>query len=324
MTNVNETVTSHRYRRTAGALPWRVGPHGDAEVLLVHRRRQQDWTIAKGRTDPGESLSQCAQREFAEETGMACRLDNEIATFEYRDSKDRPRLVRYWSAQITTGAFIANDEIDKAQWFDIPTGLSALGESRERSALASLASSLLAEKRVAAATAKPRAILLTRCAAAVHRYDWPGEDGSRPLTAEGVSAARALTLVHDLFQLDHAFTAPSLRCRATIAPVALRAGLLARSTNALADGQVSDAWAFLNQLRGRGAVVSTHEDVIVGVLQRLAAEDGTDIDERIGCRRGAVWVLTADSNRRFTTARYLPIASRAVEAASVASAARTA
>jgi 8-oxo-dGTP pyrophosphatase MutT (NUDIX family) len=39
-------------------------------VVLVHRRRYEDWTFPKGKAHPGESDEECALREVEEETGL--------------------------------------------------------------------------------------------------------------------------------------------------------------------------------------------------------------------------------------------------------------
>ncbi len=64
-------------RRSAGLLAYRPTPAG-AEFLLAHPggpfwRRRDDgaWSIPKGLIDPAEDELAAAQREFAEETGLA-------------------------------------------------------------------------------------------------------------------------------------------------------------------------------------------------------------------------------------------------------------
>ena len=43
----------------------------DGQVALVHRPRYDDWTLPKGKLDPGESFEEAALREVEEETGLA-------------------------------------------------------------------------------------------------------------------------------------------------------------------------------------------------------------------------------------------------------------
>ena len=72
--------------RAAGGVVLRDGPSG-REVLLVHRRRYDDWTLPKGKCEPGETDEDCALREVEEETGFACELDDELPSTEYVDAQ---------------------------------------------------------------------------------------------------------------------------------------------------------------------------------------------------------------------------------------------
>ena len=52
----------------------REDPLRGTEVVLVHRREYNDWSLPKGKLDNGESMPACAVREVAEETGITIRL----------------------------------------------------------------------------------------------------------------------------------------------------------------------------------------------------------------------------------------------------------
>jgi 8-oxo-dGTP pyrophosphatase MutT (NUDIX family) len=98
--------------RAAGGLVVR-----DGDVLLVHRPAYDDWTFPKGKADEHESDEDCALREVAEETGLRCRLDRELAATEYVDSRGRPKRVRWWRmTPVRDDGFTANDEIDVLRW----------------------------------------------------------------------------------------------------------------------------------------------------------------------------------------------------------------
>ena len=56
--------------RAAGGAVLRAGPGRQVEVLLVHRPGHRDWTLPKGKVEPGESDEDCALREVAEETRL--------------------------------------------------------------------------------------------------------------------------------------------------------------------------------------------------------------------------------------------------------------
>jgi 8-oxo-dGTP diphosphatase len=89
----------------------------DGRVALVHRPRYDDWSLPKGKLDPGESFEEAALREVEEETGMRCRLLDELDPVEYRDNKGRQKLVRYWRMAVEQDpGFIPNDEVDELRW----------------------------------------------------------------------------------------------------------------------------------------------------------------------------------------------------------------
>ena len=104
----------------AGGVVVRDGDAG-TEVCVVHRPRYDDWTFPKGKLDPGESFEDAALREVAEETGLRCTLEAELPSTEYRDTKDRPKIVRYWQMEVDEDpGFVPNDEVDELRW--LPMG----------------------------------------------------------------------------------------------------------------------------------------------------------------------------------------------------------
>ena len=59
----------------------------DGRVLLVHRPRYDDWSLPKGKLDPGESFEEAALREVEEETGLRCRLGRELPVDRIRGER---------------------------------------------------------------------------------------------------------------------------------------------------------------------------------------------------------------------------------------------
>jgi 8-oxo-dGTP pyrophosphatase MutT (NUDIX family) len=89
----------------------------DGDVLLVHRPKYDDWTFPKGKAEADESDEDCALREVAEETGLRCRLGDELPSTEYVDGRGRPKRVRWWRMDaVADDGFSPNDEVDELRW----------------------------------------------------------------------------------------------------------------------------------------------------------------------------------------------------------------
>ena len=101
--------------KAAGGVVWRRGP-GGVEVAVAHRPRYDDWSLPKGKLDPGESWEDAALREVEEEIGVRCALGRELSPVFYEDRKGRQKVVRYWLMQPQGGEFAPNDEVDEVRW----------------------------------------------------------------------------------------------------------------------------------------------------------------------------------------------------------------
>jgi 8-oxo-dGTP diphosphatase len=88
----------------------------DGRIAVVHRPRYDDWSLPKGKLDPGETWEEAALREVREETGLECELGEELSSTRYHDRKGRSKLVRYWLMDPVAGEFGPNDEVDELRW----------------------------------------------------------------------------------------------------------------------------------------------------------------------------------------------------------------
>ena len=103
--------------RAAGGVLTRPGD-GGLEIAVIHRPKYSDWTLPKGKLDPGENFEQAALREVEEETGMRAELGRELSPVSYRDRKGRSKVVRYWLMGALDGEFQPGSEVDEVRWLD--------------------------------------------------------------------------------------------------------------------------------------------------------------------------------------------------------------
>ena len=191
------TSAGNEHRPAAGTVLWRTDSLGDQlEVALVHRPRYDDWSLPKGKLEPGETLPACAARETVEETGFQAVLGRLIGVVD-RELTSGARagarkVVTYYAGQAVAGDFHPNDEVDELRWLRPQDAARHLTYQADRDVLAAFT-------RLPAAT---RTVLLVRHAKAGNRANWPAADDLRPLSRSGQTQADALAAVLPLFGAD--------------------------------------------------------------------------------------------------------------------------
>ena len=129
-------MSSNPTVRAAGGIVLRCTPGGDWQVLLVHRPRYDDWSLPKGKAEPGESDEETACREVQEETGYQCALGEEVASHRYVDRRGRDKQVRYWRMTVAReGAWAPNHEVDEIRWCTAAEASSLLTYARDQAVL---------------------------------------------------------------------------------------------------------------------------------------------------------------------------------------------
>jgi 8-oxo-(d)GTP phosphatase len=291
---------------TYGALPWRIGKKGALEVLLIHRPAHGDWSIPKGKADPGETGRECAEREVWEETGLRCHVGAELPSIRYEDSRHRIKTIRYWAAAAGSGRFTPNAEVDAVRWLPLPAALRTVTEPRDRPAIIALGSRLQLELGVRPAARREKMLLLVRGADMTKRDEWDPAAGGRPLAPGGEQAARSLASLGALFDIERIVSAPSIRCVETVAELARRESLEVERSAHLAGGSLAATLDLVAGTRGTGTVLCTHEGVMADVLAHLIQHDRTVLTKRFRVRKGSAWVVTGDRTR-YHSAYYLPL-----------------
>ena len=121
--------------RAAGGLVCRPGPAGLVEVAIIHRPEYDDWSLPKGKLEPGEGAEEAALREVEEETGLRCRLGESIGCTAYIDKRGRPKTVCYWAMVVQSGRFAPGQEVDQLRWLTVDEAVELLTYEHDRELL---------------------------------------------------------------------------------------------------------------------------------------------------------------------------------------------
>jgi 8-oxo-(d)GTP phosphatase len=212
-----------------GGVVWR--PAGEAiEVAVVHRPKYDDWSLPKGKLDPGEHVLEAAVREVGEETGLAVGVGRRSLSTDY-PVPEGIKHVDYWLMECVGGTFVPNREVDELRWLPFPAAADLLSHSHDRTVLDD-----------AARTDIPRGptLLLVRHATAGSKKDFDGPDELRPLDSRGRQQARRLSEVLPVFLPRDLLSADRVRCRETLEPLAERTGLSIHPAPELGEEEFAD------------------------------------------------------------------------------------
>jgi 8-oxo-dGTP pyrophosphatase MutT (NUDIX family) len=117
--------------RAGGGVVWRRRDDGGLEIVLVHRPQYDDWSLPKGKVDPGETDEEAALREVEEETGLKTTLGRELPSTRYKDRFGRDKVVRYWVMPVQSGEVGARHEVDDARWVPVEEAKKMLSYGRD-------------------------------------------------------------------------------------------------------------------------------------------------------------------------------------------------
>ena len=108
----------------------------DGRIAVIHRPRYDDWSLPKGKLDPGESFEDAARREVEEETGVRARIVGELDPARYVDNKGRDKLVRWYRMDVVdAGPFAAGAEIDELRWLPADEARALVSYDHDRALL---------------------------------------------------------------------------------------------------------------------------------------------------------------------------------------------
>lgn len=294
--------------RAAGGVLWRPGASGP-EVALVHRLRYDDWSLPKGKREPGEDVLETAVREIAEETGVAVILGRRLRSTSYQ-SAGRPKVVDYWAVRPATAGpqatFIPNDEVDRVDWLPVPAARARLSYPHDADVLNDFASG----------PADTIPCILLRHAKAWSKNAWSGDDLLRPLDARGLRDAEVLARLLGCFAPGRVLSSPAQRCLATVRPYAERAGVAIEIEPAFA---VSRAGAEPPDVMGSArrrieelvddavpTVVCAHGENVPALLDWACGRLGSKTPDAPPLAKGGFWVLHIGGGAVLSAERHDP------------------
>jgi 8-oxo-(d)GTP phosphatase len=278
--------------RAAGAVVWRPGyRESTVEIAVIHRPRYDDWSLPKGKTDPGETEPLTAVREVFEETGHRVHLGWRIATVRY-PIEQGTKKVRYWSACSVGGTFTPNSEVDNLVWLSTPAALKKLSYVHDRKVL----------RRFAKHPADTQTVLVVRHGSAGSKARFAGDDAKRPLDKKGRAQAEALIGQLFAFGPTDVYAADRVRCHQTVEPLAEELSVTICNEPTLTEEAYAEnperGRRRILQIAGfnRTPVICTQGKVIPDLISWWCDRDGVRPDTSRN-RKGSTWVLSLSGGR---------------------------
>lgn len=270
--------------RAAGGVLWRL-VDGEVRVALVHRPKYDDWSLPKGKLDPGEPAVLGAVREVWEETGFRAVPGRRLGESRYRvlaGGREADKTVRWWAMRATGGDFEPGAEVDQLRWASLQSALARVSAGYDCAPLLAFA----------ATPAETTSVLLVRHASAGDRDTWAGTDDERPLDPTGKEQAEALAPLLAAYAPQRVLSAPLTRCVDTVAPLAALLGRDVEPAVAAREDQNGSGAGRLVQLlaalgeAGQGAVLCSQGGAIPAAVEALTGRPD------VAARKGSVWALS--------------------------------
>lgn len=274
----------------AGAVLWRPGSvdadDNDVEIAVIHRPRYDDWSLPKGKVDPGETAPVAAVREVHEETGQHAVLGRRLDLVSYPIDQG-VKKVYYWAARAIGGEFVPGNEVDRLLWLPLAEAMQRLDYTQDRKVL----------RRFNKRPADTKTVLVVRHGTAGRKSRFRGDDAMRPLDKRGRAQAEALVPQLLAFGASEVYAADRVRCHQTVEPLAEDLGVPVQNEPTLTE----EAYA-KNAKRGRHRlldiaeqkgtpVVCTQGKVIPDLIAWWCERDGVRPDKSRN-HKGSTWVLS--------------------------------
>jgi len=111
--------------QAAGGIVWKK-EKPDNKIALVHRHKHNDWSLPKGKVDPGETWEEAALREVLEETGCVGKIKKYAGSISYL-LNGKPKVVMFWHMDIKAEKpEEMNGEVDEIRWVTLAEAAALL------------------------------------------------------------------------------------------------------------------------------------------------------------------------------------------------------
>jgi 8-oxo-(d)GTP phosphatase len=209
-TSKNGVRSPSRPILAGGAVVTREHPMRGTEVVIIHRKRYNDWTLPKGKVEAGEPVPVCAVREVHEETGVTIRLSVPLDTITYEAGNAGLKKVDYWGGVALDSVRRAPDaEVDVVSWLPVSAALSRLTYSHDH---------FLVQQYLDQPPTTP--LIILRHVKAMDRKDWSRMDSARPINSRGRRQSKLLIPMLHAYGVSRMVSSPATRCVATLLPYA--------------------------------------------------------------------------------------------------------
>ncbi len=111
--------------QAAGGIIWKLEGK-EKKLAVVHRHKHNDWSLPKGKVDPGESWKKAALREVLEETGCVGKIKKFAGSISYT-LDGIPKVVMFWHMGIISSEpEKMNGEIDEVRWLSVDEAIKIM------------------------------------------------------------------------------------------------------------------------------------------------------------------------------------------------------
>ena len=242
----------------------------ERRFLAVHRPHRHDWSLPKGKVDPGETTPCTAVRECDEETGYRVVLGARLPSTHYV-SGDAHKSVDYWVGHVRADeGFAPDEEVDEIRWVPVSEASAFLTYSDDAAIV-----------RLAAGAPSTTPLIILRHAKAIRRGDFDGgDDADRPLSGRGRGEAKTLVNILDAYGIERVYSSPFKRCISTVSRFAKTIDTKIHLEPALGEsGHGADAEATAARVRElldspAPTVLCTHRPVLPTVISSLGRSLG--------------------------------------------------